>query len=282
MKVDLCMWTKNGAKTLPIVLERINKVIPKEQVGEKYIVDDRSHDSTLRIANHYGWNVICNKGSGISDGANTALDLVQTGLFCSFEQDVLLAPDWWSKVSPLILGKPNVAVACGLRFLPKQNFCSNVETYELTRKDTDYPAGYGKTLDNTIWNTQLLRTVGGFPKLKYAGLDTYLHNRFAAQGYQWLVNYDVKSVHYHTGFLSELRRYYFYALSLPQLYNRIGGFSNLYSSDTVGRFLWKLGKSPASAFRMALKMDDGRLMAAYPAMRLCWLLGYLRGQNVEA
>ena len=47
MKVDLCMWTKNGAKTLPIVLERINKVIPKEQVGEKYIVDDRSRDSTI-------------------------------------------------------------------------------------------------------------------------------------------------------------------------------------------------------------------------------------------
>jgi glycosyltransferase involved in cell wall biosynthesis len=283
MKVDLVLWARNGERTLPFVLDRINNVVPKDVVNNRIVVNDHSTDSTALHIKKCGWTEVQSEGHGISDAANTALKHVETEYFVSFEQDVILAADWWQSVSPLILGKENVAAACGLRFLPKQNFCSNVETYELIRKDIDYGTdSYGKTLDNTIWNTEVLRSVGGFPKLTYAGLDTYLHNCFTANGYQWRVNYNVKSVHYHVGFVSELRRYYFYALSLPQLYNRMAKFTNMYESDTLGQFLVKLSKSPVSALRMALKMDDGRLMAAYPAMRLCWLLGYIRGQNLQA
>ena len=77
MKVDLVMWTLNGEKTLPLVLSRINKVIPIEVVNQKLIVDDGSKDNTVTIAKKYGWNVIKNEGKGISDGANTALKHVQ-------------------------------------------------------------------------------------------------------------------------------------------------------------------------------------------------------------
>ena len=73
MKVDLVMWTLNGEKTLPLVLSRINEVIPKDIVNQKLIVDDGSNDKTVAIARKYGWNVIKNEGKGISDAANTAL-----------------------------------------------------------------------------------------------------------------------------------------------------------------------------------------------------------------
>ena len=105
MKVDLVMWTLNGEKTLPAVLNRINKVIPKSVVDQKLVVDDGSKDSTVDIARKYGWNVINNEGKGISHGANTALNHVQTSYFCSFEQDIYLDSDWWNKVSALILNK---------------------------------------------------------------------------------------------------------------------------------------------------------------------------------
>jgi glycosyltransferase involved in cell wall biosynthesis len=89
------MWTFNGEKTLPAVLSRINQVVPKDRVNQKFIVDDRSKDNTVAIAKQLGWNVVRNEGKGISDGANTALKHVETEYFCSFEQDIILAPQWW-------------------------------------------------------------------------------------------------------------------------------------------------------------------------------------------
>ena len=72
-KVDLVMWTYNGAATLPQVLKRINQVIPEKFINKKIISDDRSTDNTREIAESFGWQVILNEGKGISDNANNAL-----------------------------------------------------------------------------------------------------------------------------------------------------------------------------------------------------------------
>ena len=113
-KIDLVMWTKNGAETLPIVLKRINEVIPSEFVDNRVIVDDKSMDDTRNIAEACGWNVVFNEGRGISDSANTALKHVSSEYFISFEQDLFLASDWWRRV-PRLLMDPKVAVASGIR-----------------------------------------------------------------------------------------------------------------------------------------------------------------------
>lgn len=280
MKVDVVMWTLDGEKTLPIVLSRINKIIPKSIVNQKLIVDDGSKDNTVAISRKCGWNVIKNEGKGISDAANTALSHVETNYFCSFEQDVLLSSNWWSKVSTLILNEDGVAAACGLRFLPENNFCSSIELYQLTRKDVDFHGGFGKTLDNTIWNTEILRSVGGFPKVNFAGIDTFLFNLFESKGYEWLVDYDVRSLHLrYGGLLNEFKHYYFYGLSLPQIYSRLQSFSSSYENENMTCLFLRFAKSPISSFKMTLKMHDSRLMLSYPIIRLCWLLGYIKGTN---
>jgi len=266
IKVDLIIWTKNGAGTLDAVLKRINQVIPNEVVNNKFIVDDCSTDKTRYLAWSNGWSVRLNEGHGISDGANTALKYVETDYFCSFEQDVLLSPYWWNRVSRLILGKSKVAAASGLRFLPKNNLCFSIDPYQLTRQGVEDLSGYGKTLDNTIWHTNTLRNLGGFPKMKYAGIDTCLHELFKAEGFGWLVDFNVQSLHLHKGFVNELRHTYFYGLSLPELH----------SHDWQGLLL-KFLKSPISSMKMCLRMRDARLLFAYPYIRLVWLLGYLKG-----
>ena len=280
LKVDLVMWTLNGEKTLPLVLSRINQIIPKEAVNQKLIIDDGSKDKTVTIAEKYGWKVLKNEGKGISDGANTALKRVQTSYFCSFEQDVFLSGDWWAKVSALILNVQGVGAACGLRFLPKSNFCYSIEPYELTRKDTDYYGGFGKTLDNTIWNTQALKSIGGFPKVNFAGIDTFVFLLLKSKGYRWLADYSVKSLHLHYGgLLKEVKRYYFYGSSLPEIYSRIKKFSNIYEKENLATLFIRLLKSPVSSLRMSLKMHDARLMVCYPIVRLNWLLGYIHGKS---
>ena len=277
MKVDLVMWTFNGEKTLPPVLRRINEIIPRNIVNQKLIIDDGSKDNTVFIARNFGWNVINNEGKGISDGANTALKHVQTSYFCSFEQDVFLASDWWNKVSALILDKECIAAASGLRFLPRNNFCFSIEPYQLTRKDVDFYGGFGKTLDNTIWNTEALRSIGGFPKVDFAGIDTLVLHLLESKGYEWLVDYNVRSLHLHYGdLLNEFKHYYFYGSSLPQIYSYLKALS-LYENENLRSLFLRLVKSPVSSFRMAFKMHDSRLMLSYPIIRLCWLLGYIHG-----
>jgi glycosyltransferase involved in cell wall biosynthesis len=279
LKVDLVMWTFNGEKTLSAVLGRINSIVPKEFVNKKFIVDDGSKDNTVKIARSHGWGVLKNEGHGISDGANTALKNVETNYFCSFEQDVYLAANWWTKVSNLVLNREKVAAACGLRFLPRNNFCFSIELYQLKRKDVDFYGGFGKTLDNTIWSTEALRSVGGFPKVNYAGIDTLLFHFFELKGYKWLVNYDVKSLHMHQGgLLNEFKHYYFYGLSLPEIYNQLKNF-DIYKNETLSAMFLRFIKSPISSFKMALKMHDSRLMFSYPIIRLFWLLGYIRGTS---
>lgn len=280
MKVDLVMWTLNGEKTLPLVLSRINKVIPKEDVNQKWIIDDGSKDNTVAIAKKYGWNVVRNEGKGVGDGANTALRHVETPYFCSFEQDVVLSGNWWVEVSSLILNKEGVGTACGLRFLPKDNFCFSVEPYQLTRKDVDFYGGYGKTLDNTIWKTDALKAVGGFPKVNFAGIDTLVAHLLELKGYKWLVNYHVKSLHLHQGGLwNEFKHYYFYGKSLPKIYSRLKKFYAVYENENLRVLFLRFVKSPVSSFKMALRMHDSRLIFCYPIIRLCWLLGYIRGSG---
>ena len=277
--IDLCMWVKNGARTLPVVLDRINSVIPVGVVNQRLIVDDGSRDDSVLIAKSRGWSVIANEGHGISDAANTALKHVESEFFCSFEQDLLLSPLWWDRVAPLVLGKVDVAAASGLRFLPINNFCASIEPYTLTRKGQENIENYGKTLDNTVWNTSVLIGLGGFPKLEYAGLDTYLHCLFAVKGYRWLVDYSVKSVHLHEGFLSEFHHNYFYGLSLSELYGKMIAFSSVGSDVGVYYFFRKFFVSPVAGLKMALAMGDSRLLFAYPAIRFAWALGYLKGRG---
>jgi glycosyltransferase involved in cell wall biosynthesis len=127
-KVDLVMWTFNGQATLPIVFKQIDKVIPKEHIGKKIVSDDGSIDKTVEIAKSFGWTVYPNEGKGISDGANTALKNVESEFFVSFEQDLLLSPNWWSKI-PNLLSDSKVAAASGMRFADKPQGVKKLQMY---------------------------------------------------------------------------------------------------------------------------------------------------------
>ncbi len=190
-KVDLVMWAKNGAKTLTAVLERVDEVISAEFVNSKIMVDDGSTDTTGQIGKSFGWNVIPNRGHGISDGANTALRNVTAKFFVSLEQDLLLARDWLLKIPPH-LENPKVAVASGMRFATKPVGVQRLQQYvaKKYRGEAELESWLrgremaafmlGKTLDNTIYKTEVMRAIGGFPKLSSSsGVDTTLAYRVA-------------------------------------------------------------------------------------------------------
>jgi glycosyltransferase involved in cell wall biosynthesis len=290
-KIDLVMWTKNGAETLPWVLRRISDVIPEDAVNMKLIVDDRSTDNTRGMAESFGWTVKPNDGTGISDGANTALRHVESDFFVSFEQDLLLARDWWSKI-PKHLDDPKVGAASGMRFASKPVGVRRMQQY-VARKYRGEAAlaswlrgremaafTLGKTLDNTIYRTAAVRAVGGFPRLRSsAGVDTILAYLLEQSGHRWLVDYDVQSVHLRSGLRQELSHQYWYAKQLNEMWRQIESRTSAHRPP-VTKFdvVYRFALSPFTGAFMAYKMREPSIAYIHPLIRLYYLRGFLSAQ----
>jgi glycosyltransferase involved in cell wall biosynthesis len=277
MKVDLVMWTKNGSATLKQVLGRINRIIPEENVNQRFIVDDNSIDDTRLIASSNGWMVCKNKGTGISDGANTALGLVTTDYFCSFEQDLLLSSDWWSKIPSMLSG--NVHVASGIRLTSKPQFLHRLQLYSATKykmnKTDSSGFGFGKTLDNTIYDAAFLRRIGGFPKLKTSlSVDTALAYKMARAGAVWAVDYSVVSDHLRQSFIQELMKDYWYGTCNKAVREALGN-----RADSILQIFVRTLFSPIRAWQVAYKTKSIPIIAYYPLQRLVFFLGMMRSYS---
>lgn len=281
------MWTKNGQSTLPAVLKQIERVIPKEAVNKKIMVDDQSTDNTKQIGLDHGWTVIPNEDHGISAGANTALKHVEMPTFCSFEQDLFLSNEWFNKVYPLI-HKENVAVASGVRFPTGPSAVKNMEILghkdylsKLSRGVTK-KSMHGQTFDNTAYRTNVIRSLGGFDYIKSnAGQDCSLSLKvMKTKKYVWEVNYDVISLHLRpNNYMNELRHQRWYA----------GAFREIYSSNkvplpsvmTTKAFMYRFVKSPLTSVKLLRRTRDPLLFYYYPAFCFAQLIGLVEGKRYE-
>lgn len=286
-KVDLVMWTRNGEETLPLVLKRIDEVVPESFVNNRVIVDDKSVDDTRKIAESFGWTVVFNDGTGISDGANTALRHTTSERLISFEQDLLLARDWWKKV-PGALENPKVAVASGIRFANKPLGIQRLQGYVARKylgeaklepwlKGRETAAfTLGKTLDNTIYRTDIVRAVGGFPKLESSsGVDTILAYLIDQAGYQWHVDYSVQSVHFRNGLRQELEHQYWYAKQLDEIWRRIETETDRRPPVTRSSVVYRFLMSPFTGLFMAYKTREPSIVYVHPLLRFYYLKGLL-------
>lgn len=280
-KVDLVMWTKNGERPLPAVLKRIGEVIPAEAVNQRLIVDDHSSDRTREIAGSFGWQVIYNRGKGISDGANTALSHVETEFFVSFEQDLLLAWNWWNKIRGY-LSEPEVAVASGVRFVYSPLALKRIEEYTAESYMAEEERGnfvpYVKTLDNTIYKTQIIREVGGFPMVPSSiAVDQALSQLIHSKGLKWKVDYTLHSVHLRNGLKDEFAHTNWYGTHSDEvdilLQRKI---------PTTRSLLMRLMVSPVRGFQIALKKRAPEAFCVYPLLRWHYVKGVVEGRRGKA
>ncbi|MEM2145945.1 MAG: glycosyltransferase [Candidatus Jordarchaeaceae archaeon] len=264
-KVDVVIWAKNGAKTLSAVLKQAEKVIPARYVRNYILSDDYSSDNTREIAESFGWQVVMNKGRGISDNANTALNHVESDYFISLEQDVLLAKDWWQKIPPLLFSDSKVAVASGVRVPSQPLALRKLQEYTIERyqrRDTGREFFHDcKSLDNTIYKTAIIRELGGFPP------DCNLPKRIFQSGYKWKVDYSVKSIHIRNGMKDELDHYYWY-----------GTLAREYRSGMKDAIL-RMFFSPIRGLHAAVKKKNPEIVFLYPLIRLYIVRGMLEGKE---
>jgi len=291
MKVDLVMWTKNGQETLPRVLDNIEAVVPCRCVNQKVIVDDHSRDDTKSIAESFGWRVVPNKGTGISNGANTALNHVESDYFVSLEQDLLLCRDWWNKI-PTYLEKRDVAVASGMRFANKPIGLMKLQRYvakkyrgekrlcSWLRRREMAAFTLGKTLDNTIYKTDKIRACGGFPKMQVnAGVDAVLAYKIMQASLRWIVDYNVQSVHIRKGLRDELKHQYWYGRQLRNIWRKLETETNTPPPLTMAGTLYRLFISPFTGLFIALKTKEPSVTYTHPLIKFYYFKGLLEGEQ---
>jgi GT2 family glycosyltransferase len=269
-KVDLVMWAKNGAALLPSVLKRIDEVIPDNVVDKKIFVDDNSQDRTVLIAKNYGWQVLQNKKGGVGAGASLAFSNVTNDYFISFEQDVLLARDWWNKI-PKHLEREDVAAAQGWR-ISNHPVIGKIDEYSMER--------FRKSLcsiDNTIYRTKNIKELGGFPeRLKYTGVDAYIHQVILNAGFKWVTDNSIISIHLRKGGLREqVKRYYLYGMDMTllareNLFIEKNITSGLRRSASIALF------SPVRGLEIAVKKNCPQAAYFYPLIRFAHLAGCLK------
>jgi len=269
MIVDLVMWGKNGAKTLPQVLKRIDEVITQEFVKNKIFVDDDSSDETVKIAKSFNWKVYENPSWGIATGSNETLRHVKSPFFVSVEQDLLLAENWFD-VIPKYMNDPKVVVAQGIRKFTNKTL-RVIDEYSI-RSRLFHKTYY--SIDNNIFRTKFLRGIGGFPTQDKIGVDVALFNVVNKSKYKWVVDENVISDHIRDSIIQHIHhRYKIVMLSKTVRKNmrQVGLRKNL-------RFF---ATSPLRAFQLTVKKRCPRVFFAYPMFRLAMLKEYAYSKKMK-
>jgi len=287
MKVDLVMWAKNGEGTLSRVLNRIDEVIPHENVSNKILVDDHSTDNTVKIAKDFNWQVYINPNSGIPSGANEALRHVTTPLFISFEQDLFLAKDWWDRIPPY-MQKPKIAVAGGVRVFNNKILRTLSEFASERSGEREIEV----SMDNTIYKTQIIKALGGFPRECPVCTDTILYKKINwFTPYKWVIDSTVVSLHLRKGIRHELEHsrvmagrckrtklcgcYYVPHFKEPELVIK----PKPRKSNSNLTLLRILITSPVRGLHVALKKKCPEIFFVYPIIRLYILSGCLKAKD---
>ncbi|HEX9261790.1 MAG TPA: hypothetical protein VF893_04605, partial [Candidatus Bathyarchaeia archaeon] len=180
------------------------------------------------------------------------------------------------------------AAASGMRFASKPAGVRKLQQYVAKKyRGEAYLASWlrarqmaaftlGKTLDNTIWKTRVVRSVGGFPKIKVnAGVDTTLAYRIQAAGYNWVVDYNVQSTHLRNDLRQELQHQYWYATQLNEIWGRIEKETNRPPPITRSSVMSRFVTSPFTGVFVAIKTHEPSIVYIHPLIRFHYLKGFL-------
>jgi glycosyltransferase involved in cell wall biosynthesis len=253
------MWAKNGEEYLPAVLKQIDNVIPKGCVNKKIFVDDSSTDCTVEIAEDLNWQVYRNTEGGVAGGAREALRHVEAEFFVSVEQDILLARDWYSKISPY-MNDPMVLTAQGIRLATDTTLRRLAEyEYRNNRK------GLGYSVDNNLFRTALLHKLGGFSNKDPMFVDYTLREAVSASSYKWIVDETVVSDHIRRSVLQTIRKGYHQEM-LSTSKREDTSFHEVFRSALT---------SPVSGFSIGVKTRCPQIVVVYPLLRFGSLKTFL-------
>jgi hypothetical protein len=231
------------------------------------MIDDHSTDNTVTIAKEFNWEIYPNPSSGIPSGANEALRHVDCEYFLSLEQDLLLAYNWIERI-PKIMRFPKVAVAQGIRY-PTNTVLRKMDEYAAysSRQLGYFSSGshlnrlMRSSLDNTLFKTDIIKEVGGFPRECPICTDVILIKKLQKLGYDWLIDDKVISDHIKPD------------INYANAYHVMGkcvlnpNYCPFFDIKVKNKVLKVLLTSPIRALFMSFRMQEPRILFVYPIYR---------------
>jgi glycosyltransferase involved in cell wall biosynthesis len=251
------MWTLNGESTLTRCLESIEGAVPPDAICHRYLIDGGSTDSTEAIAERFGWRVVRSVRRGIPYQANQALNLVDTEVFGSFEQDIGLNSAWFKVVMSALSSNSDVAVAQGLRAASGSRYLEAIDGYSVRH---GLVPRWIYSIDNNLYRTEALRSVGGFPMDCAVSADGAMRNNLLQKGWKWKVCRDVVSLHFRDSFVKHLRHVVVQSAEHKVLWET---YPEYRFPDKLGRFV----ATPLTSAKMASEAHTPGVFFAYPLFR---------------
>ncbi len=253
-KIDLVMWTLNSGRTLERSLRSIERGIPDARVCHRIMVDGGSKDNTVELGTRFGWHIFPSQ-SGIWRQANFALNRVDSGLYASFEHDVLLAENWLPVVEEGI-ARENVAVVQGIRLFTGSGTLAAMDRWNYEHRTFSAPYA---SLDNNLCKTEVIRQAGGYvPPRGPAGTDSQLLAAVHRLGYEWVIDRRSVSGHMRPGISSYAKHI------LGGQQRGMMEYEKEYGPRPVARLLF----SPFRGAQMAAKYHAFTAFVGYPIYRL--------------
>ncbi len=253
MKLDLCMWTYNSGKYLNATLRSIANAIPQENVCHKIAVDGGSSDSTVTLLRMFAWKVLPCSPPSIPRQANVALNQVDTSIFATFEHDLLIPVNWMAILDNF--NRKNVVAATGLRRYVGSKTLAAINSYA----DEKRRSSWNYSIDNTAFRTDVVKSLGGFPRECPVSSDALLREKIIAAGYTWVVDRSIISQHLRASLVSAI--------------------DHTFKQNITARWLWgshernrwtklKVLSLPITGARVAAQYHAPWAFPGYPLMRL--------------
>jgi cellulose synthase/poly-beta-1,6-N-acetylglucosamine synthase-like glycosyltransferase len=190
--VSIIVPVHNGARTLPDTLRAI-ACLDWPGDGEVIIVDDHSSDrervEVPTQLNRKPVTVLTADRHGAANALNTGLRAAQYAWLAQLDQDVLPARDWLQQLWASVQTRPDVAAAQGtFRADARDGVLGHLAALDLQMRYQDKGASPPDHVctGNTLYRTEVLRSVGGFDAQLGYGYDNDMSYRLGHAGWQLL------------------------------------------------------------------------------------------------
>ena len=112
-----------------------------------------------------------------------------------------------------------------------------------------------------------------------AGVDKILAYKLHEAGYQWIIDYNVQSIHMRKGLMQELHHQYWYGTQLYEIWKRIKTETNRAPPVTRFGIIYRFFTSPFTGVFVAIKTGEPSIAYIHPLVRLYYMLGLLEAQK---
>jgi GT2 family glycosyltransferase len=220
--VSVIVPVRNGADSLPPLLESLNAQTLSRERFELIVVDNASSDGTAEVAAAHGATVVHEPVANRSRARNAGVAAATTSLYAFTDADCVARPGWLAalvscrETAPLVAGKVEIALG------DRPNAIERFEALWRFGQEAWVEQGWAATA-NLLVRAEAFDAVGGFdPSWRHYGEDAAFCLRARDAGYALGYCADAIVEHHAEGALRPfLRRSFLHGYGVNQAFHRL-------------------------------------------------------------